>query len=105
MALKCVKVATKPFDDQKPGTSGLRKQTKVYMQEHYAENFIQSILSSVGDRLKGCTLAVGGDGRFYCKEVAEKTIQVCAANKVGLGPTSFPLRFSRNSSMFPEPLS
>ena len=82
MSLKCVKVSTKAFDGQKPGTSGLRKATKVFLQEHYTENFVQSILSAMGEKLKGCSLVVGGDGRYYGKEATEKIIKMCAANGV-----------------------
>uniref|UniRef100_A0A0L8GKU5 phosphoglucomutase (alpha-D-glucose-1,6-bisphosphate-dependent) n=1 Tax=Octopus bimaculoides TaxID=37653 RepID=A0A0L8GKU5_OCTBM len=83
MALEVSTVITKPFDGQKPGTSGLRKPVKVYMEENYTENFIQSMLTAaLGDKLKNSTLVVGGDGRYYVKEAVLKIIQMCAANDV-----------------------
>ena len=44
-----------PFLDQKPGTSGLRKSTLKFQEEHYLEVFIEAILQSLED-LKGSTL-------------------------------------------------
>ncbi len=35
-------VPTKPFDGQKTGTSGLRKKTEVFTQEHYLANWYVS---------------------------------------------------------------
>ncbi|XP_017889463.1 phosphoglucomutase [Ceratina calcarata] len=75
-------VETRVYDDQKPGTSGLRKAVKVFMQEHYTENFVQATLQALGDQLPGCTLVVGGDGRYYGKEAVEKIIRIAAANGV-----------------------
>lgn len=75
-------VPTKPYLDQKPGTSGLRKKVPVFQQEHYAENFIQSIFDAL-DGFKGKTLVIGGDGRFYNREVIQKAIAMAAANGFG----------------------
>lgn len=77
-----VTVDTNTFEGQKPGTSGLRKKVKVFLQEHYTENFIQSILDANKDSLIGSTLVVGGDGRYLVKEVVDKIIKISAANGV-----------------------
>lgn len=76
-------VQVKPFDGQKPGTSGLRKPTKTFMQPNYTECFIQSVFDTVGPEVPGSTLVVGGDGRYFVKEATIRIIQMAAANKVG----------------------
>ena len=75
-------VSTTPFADQKPGTSGLRKKVPVFQQEHYAENFIQSVFDSL-EGFAGETLVIGGDGRFYNREVIQIAIRMAAANGFG----------------------
>ncbi|WP_018899811.1 alpha-D-glucose phosphate-specific phosphoglucomutase [Rhizobium sp. 2MFCol3.1] len=75
-------VSTTPYQDQKPGTSGLRKKVPVFQQPNYAENFIQSIFDSL-EGFQGKTLVIGGDGRYYNKEVIQKAIKMAAANGFG----------------------
>lgn len=75
-------IATRPFADQKPGTSGLRKKVPVFQQPHYVENFIQSIFDAL-EGFKGKTLVIGGDGRYYNREVAQIAIKMAAANGFG----------------------
>ena len=75
-------VETTPYLDQKPGTSGLRKQVTTFQQENYLENFVQSVFDCLPD-LKGSTLVVGGDGRYYNREAIQVIISMAAANQVG----------------------
>ena len=70
-----------PFLDQKPGTSGLRKSTLQFQEEHYLEIFIEAILQSF-QYLERSTLIIGGDGRYGNLEAIEKIIQICVAHKV-----------------------
>ncbi|MGD9477324.1 alpha-D-glucose phosphate-specific phosphoglucomutase [Shinella sp. G-2] len=75
-------VSTTPYSDQKPGTSGLRKKVPVFQQKNYAENFIQSIFDSL-EGFQGETLVIGGDGRYYNREVIQLAIKMAAANGFG----------------------
>ncbi|MBD9626904.1 MULTISPECIES: alpha-D-glucose phosphate-specific phosphoglucomutase [Ensifer] len=75
-------VTTTPYGDQKPGTSGLRKKVPVFQQKNYAENFIQSIFDSL-EGFQGETLVIGGDGRFYNREIIQIAIKMAAANGFG----------------------
>ena len=72
-------VPTRPFADQKPGTSGLRKKVRVFQQPHYAENFIQAVFDVITGK-EGATLVIGGDGRFLNREVIQIAIRMAAAN-------------------------
>lgn len=75
-------VTTAPYQDQKPGTSGLRKKVPVFQQENYAENFIQAIFDSL-DGFEGKTLVIGGDGRYYNREVIQVALKMAAAAGFG----------------------
>jgi phosphoglucomutase len=73
-------VATSPIAGQKPGTSGLRKKTPVFMGHHYLENFVQAIFDVVG--AQGKTLVLGGDGRYFNDRAAQVICRMAAANGV-----------------------
>jgi len=74
-------ITTQPFADQRPGTSGLRKKVRVFQTPHYLENFVQSIFDIQTD-LKGGTLVLGGDGRYYNRQAIQTILRMAAANGV-----------------------
>ncbi len=74
------KIETAPIEGQKPGTSGLRQKTRVFMQPAYLENYVQAIFDAVG--VDGATLALGGDGRYFNNEAIQTILRMAAANGV-----------------------
>ena len=75
-------VTTVAFNDQQPGTSGLRKRVQVFQQAHYLENFVQSIFDTI-TAPPGATLVLGGDGRYYNREAIQIILKMAAANGYG----------------------
>lgn len=72
-------IPTQPFQDQKPGTSGLRKRVTAFQAAHYLENFVQSIFDAIAVPA-GAILVVGGDGRYYNREAIQVILKMAAAN-------------------------
>lgn len=68
-----------PFEGQKPGTSGLRKKTRVFMQPGYLECFVQSTFNAIGGA-EGKTFVVGGDGRYFNRQAIQTILKMAAAN-------------------------
>ncbi len=74
-------IRTEPFPDQRPGTSGLRQKVAVFRQENYLENFVQSIFDTQVE-LKGSSMVLGGDGRYYNREAIQIIIRMAVANGI-----------------------
>ncbi len=72
-------IQTSPIEGQKPGTSGLRKKTRVFMQEHYLENFVQSAFNALGG-ITGKTYVVSGDGRYFNDQAIQTILKMAEAN-------------------------
>lgn len=83
MVFNISRVETTPFDGQKPGTSGLRKKVKVFVQPHYLENFVQATFNALSaEKVRGATLVVSGDGRYYSKDAIQIITKMAAASGV-----------------------
>ncbi|MFN3786715.1 MAG: alpha-D-glucose phosphate-specific phosphoglucomutase, partial [Thiothrix sp.] len=76
MSIQTIK--TTPYDDQKPGTSGLRKSVKHFKKPDYLQNFIQAIFNTLG-AVQGETLILGGDGRYFNREAIHIILRMAAA--------------------------
>ena len=79
-------VPTTPFSDQRPGTSGLRKKTRIFMQPNYVENFVQAVFNTLREETSdfgSVTLVVGGDGRYYNRDATQTILRMAAANGFG----------------------
>ena len=75
-----MQIQTTPYSDQKPGTSGLRKKTKVFIEQpHYLQNFVQSLFNVIN--VKGKTLVLGGDGRYYNDQAIQIILKMAIANQ------------------------
>ncbi|WP_223421946.1 alpha-D-glucose phosphate-specific phosphoglucomutase [Tateyamaria pelophila] len=77
--MKIETIATAPIEGQMPGTSGLRKKTRVFMEPHYLENFIQATFDAIGGGA-GKTFVVGGDGRYFNKAAIQTILKMAAGN-------------------------
>jgi phosphoglucomutase len=77
-----ITVATQPFTDQRPGTSGLRKKVAVFAQPRYLENFAQSVFDALPG-WRDATLVLGGDGRYGNERALHVILKMAAANGIG----------------------
>src|SRR3989338_2744864 len=84
-SIKIVSQETPQYNDQKAGTSGLRKPTQTYLtNKNYLQNYVQATLSAVKQTSHAMpsTLVVGGDGRYYCIDACQIIIKLAAGNGV-----------------------
>jgi phosphoglucomutase len=85
--LSITTITVTPFEGQRPGTSGLRKKTREFMQPGYIEAFVQSTFNALRGSVQGdfrkSTLVVGGDGRYYNREAIRKILGIAIGNEFG----------------------
>ena len=60
---------------------------------------VQSLFDSLGDEKNGKTIGLGGDGRYFNKEAAQKIIKLAAANGI---KKAWPLSFDPLQNSFSE---
>lgn len=72
-------IPTQPIAGQKPGTSGLRKKTPVFMETPYLENYVQAIFDGIGG-VADKVLVIGGDGRYFNDVAICVILRMAAAN-------------------------
>ncbi|WP_036302483.1 alpha-D-glucose phosphate-specific phosphoglucomutase [Methylotenera sp. L2L1] len=77
--MRVIVTPTQPFNDQKPGTSGLRKKVKIFQQAHYLENFVQSLFDTLIVPMDA-VLVIGGDGRYHNRQAIQTIVSMAAAN-------------------------
>ena len=75
-------VSCVPYNDQKPGTSGLRKSVKQFQKQDYLQTFVQAIFNTLPER-EGSTLILGGDVRYFNREAIQVILRMAAANGIG----------------------
>ncbi len=77
-------VPTTPIEGQKTGTSGLRKKAAIFSSGNYLANWVQALFYALpSDEVKGSSMVLGGDGRWFNKEAAQIIIKLAAGNGVG----------------------
>ncbi|MBL8710494.1 MAG: alpha-D-glucose phosphate-specific phosphoglucomutase, partial [Rhodospirillaceae bacterium] len=81
MVAQIDRIECRAFGDQRPGTSGLRKQVVRFQEPHYLAMFVQAIFDGVGT-LSGAAIALGGDGRFFNREATAIILRMAAAHGI-----------------------
>ncbi|MBU0654412.1 MAG: alpha-D-glucose phosphate-specific phosphoglucomutase [Gammaproteobacteria bacterium] len=75
-------IKTTAYNDQKPGTSGLRKSVKHFKKPDYLQTFVQAIFNTL-EGIEGSTLVLGGDGRYFNREAIQIILRMAAAAGFG----------------------